>query len=165
MNEDNLYQLPSSQLTQNTTSAPNVETNTINAFDGANFGLVLYFTNIFVLVWTVFYSTLLFADFYFYRVKYSEGETDRELKGVTSIRGARRMWITYLVCLGFYTAVYFTNGGVQTVLTVITIIVYILKVAVADIPIIPYFSGVFQAASSWVQSMISAVQSAGSTKK
>lgn len=148
--QDNLYQSPTTAAPQVTQPAQVQGGVTIPSFDlGVEFGLALYMLNIFVLVWTMFYSVIFFADFIFYRVRFSDGEVDREKKGVESIRSARKMWITYIVCLVVYSITLFTTGWINSLLSITTIVLFVLKMIASDLPTIPYLSSVVTAVKAW----------------
>jgi hypothetical protein len=87
--------------------------------------------NSFTLAWCIFYSVLFVADFYFYRLKYSDGVIDRERLGVDSLKRAFNIWFSYFFCW-IALVVY----GYVPLLGFITIMVYFGKLLIADLPLI-----------------------------
>ncbi|MEM1312802.1 MAG: hypothetical protein AAGF07_05065 [Patescibacteria group bacterium] len=87
--------------------------------------------NSFTLAWCILYSALFVADFYFYRLKYSDGDVDRERLGVSSLRRAFNLWFGYVFCLlALILYSYVPAFGM------LTILVYVAKIVVADLPMI-----------------------------
>lgn len=78
--------------------------------------------NYFTLAWCLFYAALLYANFYFNRMLYPEGEVPKEARGVSQIYRAAKIWWTYLLCLVFLIAYKFFP-----ILSYLTIFVYFYK--------------------------------------
>ena len=87
--------------------------------------------NSFTLAWCIFYSLLFVADFFFYRLKYTDGDLAREKIGVNSLVRAFNIWFGYLFCLiGLIVYNY------APVLGVIVIVGYFFKLLSVDLPMI-----------------------------
>ena len=91
----------------------------------ANFGgielfyLLLSNYNYATLAFSIFYSTILYIDFYFFRVflMYKKDyKMHLEARGVNSIQSAWWIWLRYLVCLSFFNLVFIApNSLVRSV--------------------------------------------------
>jgi hypothetical protein len=104
---------------------------------------LLYWLNVIVLAWTLFYSIIFVVEFFFYRVKYPDGElVAREKKGVQAIFLAAGMWWGYLFCIILYTVFLLQPAGLfRDILGWVAVAAYVLKVMVADMPNIPVIGG------------------------
>jgi hypothetical protein len=85
--------------------------------------------NGFTLAWCILYSALFLWDFYFYRLKYTDGEIAREKIGIQSLNRAFKIWYSYLFCcLALYIYSLFP------VVSLLTILVYFYKLLSVDLP-------------------------------
>lgn len=132
---DDLYSVPVNEtpvvVQQNTTT---------NFLDfGFDLASILYWLNVVVLAWTVFYSVVFVVEFFFYRVKYPDGEfITREKKGVQAIYQAAGLWWGFLICAILYTVYLSWPVGItRELIGWLAVVAYILKVVVADMPNIP----------------------------
>jgi hypothetical protein len=141
MDDTDLYHATSSSNTTSTLTPPPPST----GFDLFSFDLGPFINNLnyFVLAWTIFYSVLFVCDFFFWRVLQGDGELPRYHKGENSMKFAATMWWTYLVCVIFFGIFLFTPKPFAFITGCMTIIVYVLKVVVADLPKLPVVSGWF----------------------
>jgi hypothetical protein len=137
---DDLYTTPAAQtpvVTQTTNTTPTL-------FDlGLDLELMLYWLNVIVLAWTVFYSVVFVVDFFFYRIKYPDGELEaREKVGVQSMYQAAGLWWGFLICAVLYVVFLSQPEGItKGIIGWLTVIAYLLKVIVADMPTIPVIGG------------------------
>lgn len=142
--QDNLFQNPTdvslnptdSSTQQSIVTATTNNTSSTISFDPLSFFFdpdrirtFIYQLNYFTLAWCIFYSCLFVADFFFYRLKYSDGEIDREKTGVSSLRNAFSLWISYMICW-----VVFVIYGYFQAISGLVIFVYIFKLLSADLP-------------------------------
>lgn len=114
-------------------------------FSTSDLRVFVLWLNAFTVAWCIFYSIMFVADFYFYRMKFSDGDIGREKVGVTSLARAAKLWWTYLICWLFFLLYYYFP---QT--TLIVVLVYLFKLIVVDAPVVldiihdeTSFSGVF----------------------
>jgi purine-cytosine permease-like protein len=140
MNED-FYNIPKPQtpttVQSNTTTTTQVvqSTTTQSFFD---FSTILSTINTFLLAWTIFYAIVLVCDFFFYRVKFSDGEVSREKRGVKSLYGAFQLWVSYAFYLILFMAYLSTkNEWYGLVIGVFAVIYFIIKIIVLDLTHIP----------------------------
>lgn len=76
--------------------------------------------NFFALAFTIFYTTILYMNFYYWRLYRSADRLHNEAKGVKSIQDAWWMWVRYLYSLLFLTlAISSSNGVVRSIFILI----------------------------------------------
>lgn len=104
------------------TKAQQAETLAIAVTEGVvqgaseQFYAVLSNFNFFALAFAIFYSTILYMNFYYWRLYRSADRLHHEAKGVKSIQDAWWMWVRYLYSLLFLTlAVSSSNTTVRAV--------------------------------------------------
>jgi hypothetical protein len=140
MNE-NFYNLPSAQTTTTVTNSSNNKAvaQQVASQSGFNIAGILSGINAFLLAWTIFYSLVLVFDFFFYRVKFNDGQVSREKRGVVSLTNAYHLWLSYLGYLVlFIVYLSFRNDWFGIIIGIITIIYAIVKIIVLDLPKIPF---------------------------
>jgi hypothetical protein len=102
-----------------------------NYFSDDNIKNFLLRLNSFTLAWCIFYSVLFVADFFFYRMRFTDGDIAREKIGVQSLRRAFNIWFSYLFCwLGLVAFSFFP------ILGVIVIVGYFFKLLSVDLPMV-----------------------------
>jgi amino acid transporter len=143
MNE-NFYNIPT---TPPPSSSP---TNAVNAQSAAqqvatqsvfDISGLLSAINAFLLAWTIFYSIVLVVDFFFYRIKYNEGQVNREKRGVLSLTNAYHLWLSYvgyLVLFMLYLG--FKNELFAILIGVIAVLYSLVKIIIIDTQKIPVIS-------------------------
>ena len=141
MNE-NFYNIPSSPTSPvNQPASPSPVTaspQVANQSNGFDFSSILSGINGFLLAWTIFYSFILVADFYFYRVKYNEGQVSREKRGVKSLTSAAQMWFGYLIYLVlFILQLSFRDQWYNVIFGILAVLYMFVKLIVIDLPRIP----------------------------
>jgi len=105
---------------------------------GFDFDTTLYWLNIITFAWTLFYSIVFTVDFFFYRVKYNDGEVGRQKQGVLSINKAAGLWWGFLICVLLYFFYELQDSGtLKIIMGWVTAAAYLIKIFVADMPIIP----------------------------
>jgi purine-cytosine permease-like protein len=136
---ENLYEDTVNQQVSGQTTNPAIATYS------DSFGMDVWLSriNYIVLAWVIVYTILFVCDFFFYRIRYNEGEVTREKKGVRSLRVGIGMWWTYIACLGLFAFYSFNNSEFKILIGWITIVAYILKVIIADLPEIPFLGTLF----------------------
>jgi hypothetical protein len=120
---------PEKSINQNTETNTDSDSNAFSNFDlnkllptQEKLDLFIRHLNSFTLAWCLFYAALLYANFYYNRMLYPEGEVGKEKRGVSQIYRAAKIWWTYLICLGFL-IIY----KVFPVFSYLTILVYFYK--------------------------------------
>ena len=132
---DNLYQTstPSGQVV-NTVVA---NTDPL-AFFTIDLAYWLYWINIFTFAWCIFYSLILIGNFWYYWVKFGDGEVANEKKGAKAISDAAWMWWSYLTAVLLYLAFHNTPAEFSTIVGWFALVFYICKIIVFDLPDIPF---------------------------
>jgi purine-cytosine permease-like protein len=141
MNE-NFYNIPTTQSpvtgTTNTTNN-SAAAQQVVAQSGFEFAGILSGINGVLLAWTMFYSLVLICDFYFYRVKYNDGQVSREKRGVLSLTNAYHLWLSYVGYLVlFILYLSFKNNWFGPIIGIIAALYAIAKIIVFDLGKIPF---------------------------
>jgi hypothetical protein len=142
MSED-FYNIPQPKTTTPTTTTGQstkavIVQSTTNNQPIFEFSTILSGINGFLLAWTMFYSVLLVMDFFFYRVKFPDGQVQREKDGVASLKGAYTLWLSYtgyLVLFILYLS--FKSQWFGLIFGVFGVIFPVLKIIAIDLPHIP----------------------------
>lgn len=94
---------------------------------------------LFSLIWSILYTLIAFAEFYFYNIKHHDRESGRLKRGFKDgWQVALKLWLSNLVCLvvtAFY--MYFRETGARFLFGVISILLFVIKICYYDVRIIP----------------------------
>ncbi len=134
---DNLYQSgPSSSNTVSTST----NTGGLDFISNIDLSSWLYWLNMFTFAWCIFYSLLLLGNFYYYWVKFGDGEVENEKKGAKAIADAAWMWWSYLTAVILY--LIYKNSSTEYAIIVgwFAVAFYVCKIFVFDLPDIPFLS-------------------------
>lgn len=156
MNRD-LY-APEESTIQATSSVSQNQTNFADFFPNNffDFDILLYWGLIITLAWTIFYTIVFVIDFFYYRVQYPDGEfVTREKVGVESLFKAINLWWGFILCLIFYTAYFLQQDElIKILIGIVTLLVYLMKIFIADMPSIPVIGKMFGKPGSIIQSSL-----------
>jgi hypothetical protein len=78
------------------TTARTATTTVINTNNSDNFLLIISNFNYFILAWSIFYSIVLYMNFYYWRLYRTADRLHHEAKGVKSIQDAWWIWFRYI---------------------------------------------------------------------
>jgi len=135
---DNLYDQPENTQTIVT---PSQQSQGFFLPDFGNFdaGVFLNTINTFSLAWSIFFSVIFMSEFFYYRMKKSWGEMERESKGVAGVRFSRRIWITYLIAWSFFFLFVINPGNISWFWAILAYLAYFIKICLLDASTIPFY--------------------------
>jgi magnesium-transporting ATPase (P-type) len=147
---DDLYsQPPATSTPPATVTTPRVTTSTSQSTSPSGIESVvfdsLYFLNVFLLAWTMFYSAVLVTKFFFFWVKFPDGEYPREKQGAQALLDAAKMWWGYLLCIVLM-AIGFANQTTSfgQIVGGFTIIVFLGVFFGLTLPLTPVLSDIWK---------------------
>jgi len=137
---DDLYQFSSSSASTVVKSST-TSSSWFSLPDFTNFNVNEFINslNTFTLAWTIFFSVIFMANFFYFRIFYSFGEVQREKKGVDSVYASLRIWVTYLIVWTFFFLFVENVGGFNWLWIPLIFVTSFIKIFLLDASTLPGF--------------------------